>query len=154
MTLAQQRLSYIEENENLSANQILVNWKGSDLALRRQEGLNLIRITRGYKAKTRSERIKNIPTKYKTKPERLVRQQPQIELPTPPEGTYKIATLKNKVTNEKYFIKFQNNQSLQRQINLISQKYGFLFSDASLEISPKEYTYTPFIDYEFAKEFA
>ena len=155
MSLAQKRLTYIEENKNLSANQILINWKGSELSLRRQDGLSLIRITRGIKPKTRAQRIKNIPTKYlKTSKRLTTTKQPIIELPTPPEGTYKIATLKNKKTNEKYFIKFQNQQSLQRQINLISQKYGFLFSDSSLEISSKEYTYTPFIDYEYAKEFA
>lgn len=151
MSITQQRVSYIEQHQELSANQIVENWKGSDLSLRRQDALHLIRITRGIRPKPKKERLKHIPIKYRPKPEF---RQPTIELPAPPEGTYKIATLKNKKTNEKYFIKFTNPQSLQRQINTISQKYGFLFSDASLEISPKEYTYTPFIDYEYAKEFA
>lgn len=150
MSITQQRVSYIEENEYLSANEIIENWKGTKYALRRQDALHLIRITRGIKPKTPKERKKYIPIKYRKleKP----RMQPEIELPEQPEGTYRIATLKH--GSDKYFIKFQNERSLTKQINIISQKYGFLFSDATLEISPKEYSYTPFIDYEYAKEFA
>lgn len=143
VSLTSERVSYIEQHQNLSANQIVDNWKGTKYALRRKDALTLIRITRELPLKPQKERVKYVPIKYK---------QPEIEFPEEPEGTYKIATLKH--GSEKYFIKFQNQKSLQRQINIISQKYGFIFSDATLEISPKEYTYTPFIDYEYAKEFS
>lgn len=145
MSINSQRVTYIEEHPNLSANEIIENWKGTELGIKRQTGLELVRSIRHIKPEPIKEREKYIPTKYRL---------PVIELPETPEGTYQIAKVIDNKTGEKYFIKFQNQKSLTRQFNILAQRYGFDRNKVTVSISPKEYTYTPFIAPEIADEIA
>lgn len=151
MTETEKRITYIKTHKSESASKIITNWKGTNLSIRKKEGLKLIRETRNIKPKT--NRKKYIPTKYKITPTTKQKEgQPKIELPQYPEksGYYvaKIEIKKGVDKGKKYFIAYQDKKNYIDQRDKIINSYGHKPSDMKITFHGF-HAYKPFIDPSF-----
>lgn len=153
MSITEERISYIKEHKNLSANQIIENWKGSELAIKRKDGLKLIRETKGKRVKF--NRKKYTPIKYRIVPSELKKKKGKIQLPSYPEkdGYYvaKIEVKRGVNKGQKYFIAYQDRKNFIDQRDKILNSYGHNYRDISVTFHGfKEYK--PFVDSTFDLE--
>lgn len=157
MSINQERINYIKSHQDLSASQIIDNWKGSDLAIRRKDGFKLIRQERHIKPLP--NRKKYTPKKYVfpviEPPKRRIIQkegQPTIELPAYPEkhGYYvaKIKVKRGADKGKKYFVAFQHNEDFIEQRDKILSSYGHNYRDISVTFHGF-HGYKPFISPDF-----
>lgn len=149
MTTTEDRIKFIRQNENLSANQIIEQWKGSELAIKRKDGLKLIRETRHIKVKR--NRKKYIPIKYR-KPVSDVIEKPVIELPKYPEkhgyNLTRITVTKGVDTGKKYFIAWKDSEHFNEQYEKILSSYGHSLENTEIKHFGFK-AYEPFIAPEF-----
>lgn len=149
MTITEDRIKYIRQNDDLTANEIIENWKGSNLAIRRKDGLKLIRETRHIKPKP--NRKKYIPTKYKIAVSDVI-EKPKIELPEYPEkhgyNLSRVTVTKGVDKGKKYFIAWKDSDHFNEQYEKILSSYGHNLENTKVKHFGFK-AYEPFIAPEF-----
>lgn len=139
----------IASNPNESATKLYERSKSAGIGMRKTDFLALVRSVRHLPEKTPEVKQKYVPTKYKNKPQILVKEKIHTNKDIKKKTQYGLAEV-DAIDNDEgvktFYIKYKNKKDFNRQLDVILQHYNI--KSYSIYNYGVHY-YKPFIDQGF-----